>query len=115
MSIHAVSTVFYADVKPHLKLLLLALADNAHEDGCGAFPSIATLTRKTSLSERSVQRFLKELRDESLIVIEREATPTRPTEYRIMLTGLEEIPSPSKAKGCPPALRREILHRLLQR
>lgn len=114
MSIHAVSTVFYADVKPHLKLLLLALADNAHEDGRGAFPSIALLTRKTSLSERSVQRFLKELRDDGLIVIEREATQTRPREYRIMLTGLDEIPVPSKAKGCPPALRQEVIEQFQQ-
>lgn len=42
-------------------LLLLALADHAHDDGSNAFPSIATLAQKTRMSSRSVSRLISRL------------------------------------------------------
>ncbi len=42
-------------------LLLLAIADHAHEDGGGSFASQLTLAGETRLSERQVRRLLKQL------------------------------------------------------
>jgi hypothetical protein len=42
-------------------LLLLAIADFAHDDGTGAYPSIATLAEKIRMSERQVIRLLQAL------------------------------------------------------
>jgi len=38
------------------RLCLLAIADNAADDGRNAWPSLATLARKTRLDERTVRR-----------------------------------------------------------
>ncbi len=40
-------------------LLLLAIADHAHDDGTGAWPSIKTLARKTRMSRRNVQLLVR--------------------------------------------------------
>jgi hypothetical protein len=42
-------------------LILLALADFAHDDGAGAFPSIKTLAHKARMSERNAQYCLRRL------------------------------------------------------
>lgn len=42
-------------------LVLLAIADQAHEDGDGAWPSIPTLAAKARVSDRTVQRCLNSL------------------------------------------------------
>src|SRR5437773_9639560 len=39
-------------------LVLLAIADYAHDDGSGAFPSLKTLAKKTRLSVRQVRRVI---------------------------------------------------------
>ena len=40
------------------RLVALALADNAHDDGSNAFPSLATLARKAKISKSTAQRSL---------------------------------------------------------
>jgi hypothetical protein len=45
------------------RLVLLALAEFAHDDGTHAFPSTATLAARTRLSERQVFRALRTLED----------------------------------------------------
>jgi hypothetical protein len=42
-------------------LVLLAIADHAHEDGTGAFPALATLARKTKLGESTIRRHIQTL------------------------------------------------------
>jgi Helix-turn-helix domain len=53
--------VFELYVPSGVKLTLLALSDCARDDGSGAYPSVATLARKTSLSVRSIQTILRKL------------------------------------------------------
>lgn len=48
---------------PTSRHVLLCLANYAGEDGRGAFPSVATLSRQTGLSERSVQNHLRKLEE----------------------------------------------------
>ena len=43
------------------RLVLLAIADSCDHDGTNAWPAVATIARKTLLSERTVQRKIKEL------------------------------------------------------
>ena len=58
--IAAMNAVFQSDLGPGLKLTALGLADAANtKDQC--WPSIRTLAKKCSQSERSVQRHLREL------------------------------------------------------
>lgn len=52
------------------RLVLLALAENANDDGSGAWPSVETLARKSRLSTRQVKRCLKGLEDGGALVSE---------------------------------------------
>lgn len=52
------------------RLALLCLADHAHRDGAGAWPSVPTIMRRTSLSRRAVQNILPRLAEKNLIVKE---------------------------------------------
>jgi hypothetical protein len=64
------------------KMVLLVLADNANEQGA-CWPSITTISRKSGLSERTVQRHLREL--ECGTLIERDARYGRSSVYQLVL------------------------------
>lgn len=66
-------------------VLALSLADHAHEDGGGIFPSIPALAKKTRQSERTVQRQLRRLEDQAwLQCVERShGGRSRASRYRI--------------------------------
>jgi hypothetical protein len=54
-------------VTPSEKLVLLALADHAQDGGGGAYPSVATLARKTGLSDRMVRYVLSRKSQQGLL------------------------------------------------
>jgi hypothetical protein len=56
-----------AGVKSGDLVVLLALADNAHDDGTGAYPSQAHLAKKARMTERQVRNCLKSLEEKGLI------------------------------------------------
>ena len=64
-------------------LLLLALADFAHDDGANVYPSVDTLAQKTRCDRRTVQRNLRQLEGEGAILLVRPATRHGPAEYQI--------------------------------
>ena len=64
-------------------LLLLAIADHAHDDGDGAYPSIQTLAHKTRLSERHTTRLLQELAGSGELVIREKEGPRGVNVYRV--------------------------------
>ncbi|WP_340676205.1 helix-turn-helix domain-containing protein [Paraperlucidibaca sp.] len=66
MSIKLMSSVFELSLRPADKLVLLALADHADDEG-SAWPSIETLAKKSSTSRRTVLRILKELEQSGLL------------------------------------------------
>lgn len=70
MSIHVMSWIFqHSEEKvPGRRLILLALADHAHDDGRCSWPSIETLAKKTRMSRRGVQKALRGLELEGRIV-----------------------------------------------
>lgn len=51
------------------RLLLLALADHAHDDGSNIFPSVKYVCWKTSLSESFVRKKLALWRDDEVLTI----------------------------------------------
>jgi hypothetical protein len=79
-------------LSPAEKLVLLKLADNAHEDGGSARPGVPYLARRTNLSERTVQRCLRELETQGLIeaVADMKGGRSKVVEYRLAVPWAEE-------------------------
>lgn len=92
MSVRVMSIVFEADggLTATQKLVLLALADHAADDGTSVYPSVKTISHKTNLAEGGVRKALRELRDSDLklIKITRHFTNRRPNQYTINVTRL---------------------------
>lgn len=65
-------------------LVLLAIADHAHDDGGGAWPSVPTLARKCKLSDRHVRRVIRALEDSGEIAVERGAGRNGVNVYTIL-------------------------------
>lgn len=62
MSLRALVWVLdHSEARLGQRLVLLGLAEYAHDDGSNAFPSVAMLARKARLSERATQTALREL------------------------------------------------------
>ena len=69
MSIEAIAKTLHTTAPdPRSKLVLLGLANHADSHGGHAWPSVATLAAYADCSERTVQRCLRTLEDEGLIV-----------------------------------------------
>ncbi len=83
-----------ADVTSTQKLVLLALADNANDDG-SCYPSMALLARKTCLSDRAVRGTMRDL--ETAQLVRSEARPGTSTLYRLMVPPRNEVPPSSGA------------------
>lgn len=76
MSIKVQSWVWEnSDAKGSQLLLLLAIADHAHDDGCGAFPSVQSLAKKCRQTERNTQFLLRELEANFEIITRPQAGP----------------------------------------
>ena len=70
------------------KLVLLALAAYSDPDGTSIFPSVDTVAKKTGLSARPVQRHMRALEREGVLVRVARSRRHRPNEYRIDLQAL---------------------------
>lgn len=75
----------------HLKgserLLMLAIADHAHDDGY-AFPGIERLAIKTGISERQVMRLVQKLEEGGWLIVER--NKNRVNKYHIVIDKLKQ-------------------------
>lgn len=78
--------------KKNARLLLLAIADCASDDGSNAYPSITELMRKTGLSERAVQSTLADLVALGELKVHRNAGPGGCNRYRVVMTPAESAP-----------------------
>ena len=75
------------------KLVLLALAAYSDPDGTSIFPSVDTVAKKTGLSARAVQRHMRALEREGVLVRVARSRRHRPNEYRIDLQALGVSPA----------------------
>ena len=94
MSVHVLSWVLrYSEERLGNRLVLLVLADHAHEDGTEARPSVATIAREARLSERQVQYALRHLQATGAIEDEGEG-PKGVRVYRVTMLpgGAESAP-----------------------
>ncbi|KKM78795.1 hypothetical protein LCGC14_1356320, partial [marine sediment metagenome] len=64
-------------------LLLLAIADHAHDDGTGAYPAVQTLADKVRMTKRNTQRLLHELAQTGELTIELNAGPHKANLYSL--------------------------------
>ena len=76
---------WYSQSKNTARLLLYMIAEFAHLDGSGAYPSMSTLCHITGMSLRNVQRLLKELEDSRELSIARNTGPNKTHVFKIEL------------------------------
>lgn len=94
MSIRIMSQVWEVDLPASEKLVLLALADCANDEG-GCWPSMATLSSKCSKSERTIQTAIKALVAAGHVL--RDERPGRGCFYIV-----RPVSSTAPAKSAPP-------------
>lgn len=87
MSIRVMSHVWRLDLPPSVKLVALALADHAHDDGTEARPSRALLIEKTGLSKMTVKRAIEHLMADGVILLDRPSTQHYANVYTFTLDG----------------------------
>ena len=68
MSIKAMNWAWEQKLPPSSKLILMAIADAADEDG-DCWPKVKTIAKKCGVSDRTVQRVLKEFISDNLISV----------------------------------------------
>jgi hypothetical protein len=83
------------------KLLLLAIASFAHDDGTGASPSIATLARLINASERNVQYLLRKLEADGALRCEIGTGPYGCNRYTIIVDQTIAADPPAGAPVAP--------------
>jgi hypothetical protein len=94
VSVRLMAAVFELDIAASEKLVLLAMADHARDDGTGCYPAVGLLARKTSQSRRGVQKIMRRLEEAGLIAPSRVSRggPRRSTEYRLTLATQPRTP-----------------------
>ncbi|WP_322754382.1 helix-turn-helix domain-containing protein [Frankia sp. Cas3] len=82
------------------RLVLLAIADTADDDGGNAWPSVATLARKTRLDARTVQRVIRRLAAGGHLLIETAAGRGGANMYTVVMSDTAE-PKPGPVDNRP--------------
>lgn len=85
MSVKVMGRVWDLKLTPAKQMVLLALADHAAHDGSSVKPGVPLIAWKTGYSERQVQRIMRDLEKDEILVKVQEVRG-RPTVYRIDLT-----------------------------
>lgn len=89
MSIALMTDVWKINIQSAKKMVLLALADSANDEGTNCFPSVATIVEKCSMSERTVQGHLQALEKTGLIY--RKERSGRSTNYTLNVEQIKEL------------------------
>lgn len=109
MSVRVMSVVWETECSHSERLVLLALADHADDEGSNAYPSTDRLAWKTGYSRRNVQSILKELRDKGWIVAENGITGGQgmATSYTVRMDQLPKKPPYAEYKEAVLEKRRK--------
>lgn len=85
MSVKLMGQVWDLDLNHSQQSILLALADHADDDGSKCFPSVDRIAWKTGYERRQVQRIMRDLEKDNLLVLvaHRSGGRATPTEYCI--------------------------------
>jgi hypothetical protein len=99
MSLDVMTAVWkHSDAKGTDLLLLLALADNADDEGF-CFPSYPYLAAKTRMSDRTVRRRISELCDTDELSLVASGRAGRSNEYMVNIHALREKPDHTPKRG----------------
>lgn len=90
------------------RIILLAIADHAGDDGTNAYPSVATLGSKCALSRRTVQRSIARLVELGELEVEDQKgggswtrSDRRPNRYRVVMNDGASIWHPVEDGASP--------------
>lgn len=78
--------------KKNARLVLLAIADCANDEGRQAYPSMPTLMKKTGLCERAVTGLVGDLERLGELEVKRNGGPRGCNLYRVVMTPAESAP-----------------------
>jgi DNA-binding transcriptional ArsR family regulator len=92
------SAVWKLDLEPTRKFVLLALADRADDEGV-CWPGVASLTRKTGLSERTVRKCLLVLNETGHLVVQKQ--PGFTNTYRVACGEIDPCTTRTPARRAP--------------
>lgn len=105
MSIRVMTRVWeHSQAKGSGLLLLLAIADFAHDDGGGAWPSISKLAKKIRMNSRTTQRIIESLVEMGELEVREREGPNFTNLYRVRLENLApgKMPGVTSGKLPPP-------------
>ncbi|WP_211149160.1 helix-turn-helix domain-containing protein [Fluviibacter phosphoraccumulans] len=117
MSNALMTEVWKLDLLAPRKMVLLALADNANDEGTNCFPSVATIVEKCSMSERTVQGHLQSLEENGLI--QRKERSGRSTHYTLNVERISALALARKREKASqrlkinpeePPIQGEVIH-----
>ena len=93
--------------KKNARLVLLAIADCANDEGRQAYPSMAKLKQKTGLGDRAVTNLVSDLEKLGELEVQRNAGPKGCNLYRVIMTPAEYAPPQNMhpAKNAPRTKR----------
>ena len=100
MSIRAMNWAWGQPLAPTSKLILMALADAADDEGL-CWPGIRTLASKCSVSGRTVQRTIKTFVNQGILIVEERRRPDGRQTSNSYLLALRQYPD----NLSPPPLR----------
>lgn len=100
MSIRCMTYIWeHSQTKEGLLLLLLAIADYAHDDGSNAFPSLTTLAKKTRMTRTHVIRLVKQAEKLGELKVKRGHGKGHPNRYTIVMANGNIITPFAKPNG----------------
>lgn len=107
MSVRVMTWVFeHSKSTGNDRLVLLAIADRANDEGTDAWPSIETLAGKTRASESTVKRSIRRLVELGELDVIEVGTGRRSSRYRVAVEG-GQIDTPSEGGQFDRGVTRE--------
>jgi len=98
MNTEIVEAVFVSKIWPVGKIILLAMANSSTDGQESVCPSVETITEYTSLSERAVQRNIKQLVADGILICEGSG-PSGTNRYKISRKAVRNF-VPRGGGGC---------------
>ena len=99
MSLRALTWVLYeSKSEGNARLVMLALADNADEEGA-CWPAIPTIAHKARVSERTVQRCLRELAESGELVVAIGGGGRASNHYQLVMSSGDNLSPLEEPRG----------------
>lgn len=91
MSVRVMSMVWASSLPPNERLVLLAYADHANDDGQSIWPGRDAMAAKTGYSEHHVRKITRSLKARGVLIQVADGYRGQRAEYRIDLNALTDL------------------------